>query len=136
MPAARRSPQTAIKAGMTVDDIAETWAPYLTMAESMRLVAQLFRNDLPTPTAADRAANGRSPALIVLALVCCAGHTFLGAFGTAGAAAGLAAVIGNWPVVAAGVVGVALAGSAVASQLRRPPARSSQHRAERERCRS
>lgn len=38
----------AIKAGMTVDDIAETWAPYLTMAESLRLVAQLFRNELPT----------------------------------------------------------------------------------------
>ena len=38
----------AIKAGMTVDDLADTWAPYLTMAESLRLVAQLFRNDLPT----------------------------------------------------------------------------------------
>lgn len=38
----------AIKARMTVDDLAETWAPYLTMAESLRLVAGLFRNDLPT----------------------------------------------------------------------------------------
>jgi mercuric reductase len=38
----------AIKAGMTVDDIADTWAPYLTMAESLRLVAGLFRNELPT----------------------------------------------------------------------------------------
>ncbi len=38
----------AIKSGMTVDDIAETWAPYLTMAESLRLVAQLFRDELPT----------------------------------------------------------------------------------------
>lgn len=38
----------AIKARMTVDDLAETWAPYLTTAESLRLVAGLFRNDLPT----------------------------------------------------------------------------------------
>jgi mercuric reductase len=38
----------AIKAGMTVDDIADTWAPYLTMAESLRLAAGLFRNELPT----------------------------------------------------------------------------------------
>lgn len=38
----------AIKAGMTVDDLAETWAPYLTMAESLRLVARLFRDDKPT----------------------------------------------------------------------------------------
>ncbi|HEX5881027.1 MAG TPA: mercury(II) reductase [Actinomycetota bacterium] len=38
----------AIKAGMTVDDIADTWAPYLTMAESLRIVAGLFRNQLPT----------------------------------------------------------------------------------------
>lgn len=38
----------AIKAGMTVDDLADTWAPYLTMAESLRLVAGLFRDDLPT----------------------------------------------------------------------------------------
>lgn len=38
----------AIKAGMTVNDLAETWAPYLTMAESLRLVAGLFRNEMPT----------------------------------------------------------------------------------------
>ncbi|MGI8625842.1 MAG: mercury(II) reductase, partial [Geodermatophilaceae bacterium] len=38
----------AIKAQMTVDDIADTWAPYLTMAESLRLVAGLFRNQMPT----------------------------------------------------------------------------------------
>ena len=38
----------AIKAGMTVDNLADTWAPYLTMAESLRLAAGLFRNDLPT----------------------------------------------------------------------------------------
>ena len=38
----------AITAGMTVDDVADTWAPYLTMAESLRLVAGLFRNQMPT----------------------------------------------------------------------------------------
>ena len=38
----------AIKAGMTVDDLADTWAPYLTMAESLRIAAGLFRNELPT----------------------------------------------------------------------------------------
>ena len=38
----------AIKARMTVDEVADTWAPYLTMAESLRLVAGLFRNDMPT----------------------------------------------------------------------------------------
>ncbi|MEJ7704371.1 MAG: FAD-dependent oxidoreductase [Geodermatophilaceae bacterium] len=38
----------AIKARMTVDDVADTWAPYLTMAESLRLVAGLFRNQMPT----------------------------------------------------------------------------------------
>jgi mercuric reductase len=38
----------AIKAEMTIDDLADTWAPYLTMAESLRLVAGLFRNQLPT----------------------------------------------------------------------------------------
>jgi mercuric reductase len=38
----------AIKAGMTVDDIADTWAPYLTMAESLRITAGLFRNQMPT----------------------------------------------------------------------------------------
>lgn len=38
----------AIKAGMTVDDVADTWAPYLTMAESLRITAGLFRNQMPT----------------------------------------------------------------------------------------
>ncbi|MFZ5871555.1 MAG: mercuric reductase, partial [Actinomycetota bacterium] len=38
----------AIRAGMTVDDVAETWAPYLTMAESLRIAAGLFRNQMPT----------------------------------------------------------------------------------------
>lgn len=38
----------AIRASMTVDDLADTWAPYLTMAESLRIVAGLFRNQLPT----------------------------------------------------------------------------------------
>lgn len=38
----------AIKAQMSVDDIADTWAPYLTMAESLRIVAGTFRNELPT----------------------------------------------------------------------------------------
>jgi mercuric reductase len=38
----------AIKAGFTVDQLADTWAPYLTMAESLRIVAGLFRNQMPT----------------------------------------------------------------------------------------
>jgi mercuric reductase len=38
----------AIKMGMTIDDIADTWAPYLTMAESLRIAAGLFRDELPT----------------------------------------------------------------------------------------
>lgn len=38
----------AIRAGMTVDDLADTWAPYLTMSESLRLAAGLFRGDMPT----------------------------------------------------------------------------------------
>lgn len=38
----------AIRAEMTVDDVADTWAPYLTMAESLRIAAGLFRNPLPT----------------------------------------------------------------------------------------
>jgi len=38
----------AIKYGLTVDDLADTWAPYLTMAEALRLCARLFRSDLPT----------------------------------------------------------------------------------------
>jgi mercuric reductase len=38
----------AIKAGMTVDDLADTWAPYLTMSEALRICAGLFRSDKPT----------------------------------------------------------------------------------------
>ncbi|MFP5372657.1 MAG: FAD-dependent oxidoreductase, partial [Actinomycetes bacterium] len=38
----------AITAGMTVDQVADTWAPYLTMAESLRIAAGLFRNQMPT----------------------------------------------------------------------------------------
>jgi mercuric reductase len=32
----------AIKNGLTVTDLAETWAPYVTMSEALRLVAQSF----------------------------------------------------------------------------------------------
>jgi len=38
----------AIKYGLTVEDLAQTWAPYLTMAEALRLCARLFASDLPT----------------------------------------------------------------------------------------
>lgn len=38
----------AIKTQMTVDDLGNTWAPYLTMAESLRLAAGLFRDQMPT----------------------------------------------------------------------------------------
>ena len=38
----------AIKFGLTVDDIADTWAPYLTMSEALRITAGLFRSDKPT----------------------------------------------------------------------------------------
>ena len=38
----------AIKLGMTVDDVADTWAPYLTMSEALRICAGLFRSDKPT----------------------------------------------------------------------------------------
>lgn len=38
----------AIRARMTVDDVAGTWAPYLTMSEALRLAAGLFRSELPT----------------------------------------------------------------------------------------
>ncbi|MDQ1646625.1 MAG: mercuric reductase [Cryptosporangiaceae bacterium] len=37
----------AIKAGMTVDDTAGKSAPYLTMAESLRLAAGLLRKEMP-----------------------------------------------------------------------------------------
>jgi mercuric reductase len=36
----------AVKAGLTVDDLADTWAPYLTMAEGIRLTAQSFTTDV------------------------------------------------------------------------------------------
>jgi mercuric reductase len=32
----------AIKFGLTVTDLATTWAPYLTMSEALKLVAQSF----------------------------------------------------------------------------------------------
>jgi len=38
----------AIRFGLTVDDVADTWAPYLTMSEALRICAGLFRSDLPT----------------------------------------------------------------------------------------
>jgi mercuric reductase len=38
----------AIKNGMTVDDLADTWAPYLTMSEALRICAGLFRSNKPT----------------------------------------------------------------------------------------
>lgn len=36
----------AIRAGMTVADLAGTWAPYLTMSEALRLAAQAFSRDV------------------------------------------------------------------------------------------
>jgi mercuric reductase len=36
----------AIRARMTVTDLAETWAPYLTMSEGLRLAAQAFSRDV------------------------------------------------------------------------------------------
>jgi mercuric reductase len=36
----------AIKFGLTVDDLAGTWAPYLTMSEALRQVAQSFTRDV------------------------------------------------------------------------------------------
>lgn len=36
----------AIKFGLTVDDLATTWAPYLTMSEALRMVAQSFTRDV------------------------------------------------------------------------------------------
>ncbi len=38
----------AIKFGLTVDDLADTWAPYLTASEALRIAAGLFRSTLPT----------------------------------------------------------------------------------------
>jgi mercuric reductase len=42
------APTYAIGCGMTVDDIADTWAPYLTMAEGLRIAAGVSRNQMPT----------------------------------------------------------------------------------------
>jgi len=36
----------AIRARMTVADLADTWAPYLTMSEALRLAAQAFTRDI------------------------------------------------------------------------------------------
>lgn len=36
----------AVKFALTVDDLADTWAPYLTMAEGIRLAAQTFTRDV------------------------------------------------------------------------------------------
>jgi mercuric reductase len=36
----------AVKFGLTIDDLADTWAPYLTMAEGMKLAAQTFTRDV------------------------------------------------------------------------------------------
>lgn len=36
----------ALEAGMTTDQLAATWAPYLTMAEAIKLAAQSFRTDV------------------------------------------------------------------------------------------
>ncbi len=38
----------AIRAGMTVDELADTWAPYLTMSEALPIAAGLFGSDKPT----------------------------------------------------------------------------------------
>lgn len=36
----------AIKAGSTVEQLADTWAPYLTMTEGLRLAAQSFGTNI------------------------------------------------------------------------------------------
>lgn len=36
----------AVKFGLTVDDLANTWAPYLTMSEALKLAAQSFKSDV------------------------------------------------------------------------------------------
>ncbi|AYY13148.1 mercury(II) reductase [Actinobacteria bacterium YIM 96077] len=38
----------AIKFGLTTSDLADTWAPYLTMAEGLKLAAQTFGRDVAT----------------------------------------------------------------------------------------
>ena len=36
----------AVKHQMTVDEMADTWAPYLTVSEGLRLAAQAFTRDV------------------------------------------------------------------------------------------
>jgi mercuric reductase len=36
----------AVKFGLTIDDLANTWAPYLTMSEGLKLTAQTFTRDV------------------------------------------------------------------------------------------
>jgi mercuric reductase len=36
----------AVRFGLTVSDLAETWAPYLTMSEGIKLTAQSFTTDV------------------------------------------------------------------------------------------
>lgn len=36
----------AIKFGLTTDQVASTWAPYLTFAEAFKLAAQKFKRDV------------------------------------------------------------------------------------------
>jgi mercuric reductase len=36
----------AITAGMTIDQIAHAWSPFLTMAEALRLAAQTYTTDV------------------------------------------------------------------------------------------
>ena len=36
----------AVKFGLTVDDLVDTWAPYLTMSEGMKLAAPSFGRDV------------------------------------------------------------------------------------------
>ena len=36
----------AVQAGMTVEQMANTWCPYLTMAEGLKLAAQTFTRDV------------------------------------------------------------------------------------------
>jgi mercuric reductase len=43
-----RAATYAIPAGMTVDEVADTWAHHLTMSEGLRIAAGLFRSDKPT----------------------------------------------------------------------------------------
>ena len=47
----------AIKYGLTTTDLSETWSPYLTMAESLRLAAQTFTKDVSSCPAAPEAGH-------------------------------------------------------------------------------